>query len=465
MLKVLDVIIALDLEVVDRKLPELQESIIGFSIDTRTLKKGEVYIALKGESTDGHLFIKQAIEKGASAIILEDEDYVGDCLHMTYFLVPNTLKALEKIAMAYRVKVNPSSKTIALTGSVGKTTLKEFLNTIISPFLKTTCSQKSFNNHIGVPLTLCSLAEDTQCSIFEIGMNHKGEIKPLSYMVSPDVAIITAIEPAHIGHLGSLEAIAHEKADILEGILPGGTAILPIDSPFCDFLIEKALKRATKIITLGKKEGATIRLISTTYTEKGVKIWARIWGKEYTWEMPVFAEHYVMLSLFAVAIAVELNLDVYDLIPYLSNLKPLPGRGSIEKISLSNGRDITVIDDSYNANLSSMCAGLSVLNQLEGMRKIAVLGDMAELGDFKDSILKDLADHIKTLNIDAIFTVGESIHTIEKHIHQNCRFFHKNTVQEMTPDVLDFLKNQDMIFVKGSNVNKLSYLIEQLKAG
>ncbi|CAO5675106.1 MAG: UDP-N-acetylmuramoyl-tripeptide--D-alanyl-D-alanine ligase [Holosporales bacterium] len=462
MLKVIDLIVALDLDVVDRKLPELQEIVSGFSIDSRSLKKGDVYIALKGEVTDGHLFIKDAILKGASAVILEDESYVQDCIHMTYFLVPNTLKALEKIAMSFRVKIHPETKIVALTGSVGKTTLKEFLTRILSPFFKTVSSQKSFNNHIGVPLTLCSLKEDTHCGVFEIGMNHRGEIKPLSYMVSPHIAIITAIEAAHIGLLKSIDQIAEEKADILDGLVPNGTAILPMDSPFINFLMEKALKRAKKIITIGKKEGATIRLMSVTYNEDGVRVWARIWGKEYTWQMPVFADHYVMLSLFAIAVAIECDIEMHDILPHLSDLKPLCGRGSVQKISLSNGRDITLIDDSYNANIASMKAGLSVLNKLNGKRKIAVLGDMAELGAFEDQLYRDLSDYIKSINIDALFVVGKTISVIGDHMPKKIKYAHKTTVQEIIPDVLEYLNNGDTIFIKGSNINKLSLLVDAM---
>lgn len=462
MLKIIDVIIALDLDVYDRENPDLQEKITGISIDSRTLQKGDLYIAIKGENTDGHFYIKDAIQKGASGIILDDEEYVNDCLKTTYFLVPNTLKALEKLAMATRVSILPTTKIIALTGSVGKTTLKEFLNTLLSPFYKTVSSLKSFNNHYGVPLSLCSLKDDTECGVFEIGMNHRGEIKPLVHMVAPHIAIITSIAPAHIGNMGSLDEIAKEKSDILSGILPGGVAILPFDSPYINMLTEKAFERASKIITIGKSEGANLRLLNVEYGEKGTTVWARIYGKEYTWQMPVFSEHFALLALFAVAVCAEMGLDVKDLMPYLSQLKPLSGRGELKKITCQNGDVIRLIDDSYNANIASMKAAIETLSRMDGKRKIAVLGDLAELGDHRDDTYKELADILLKYKPDLVFTVGTTIETLSTHLSQNINMHHASTVDDVIPIVHDLLKDEDMILIKGSNINKLSKLVDSL---
>lgn len=462
MLTVLEMLYALDLTVNDRRHSAFAEKITGVSIDTRTLQKGNAFIALKGQQHDGHLFIPKAIEKGASVIIISDPAYCDLCAQHSYFVIPDTQKALEKLAMANRMKYINSVFVTAVTGSVGKTTLKEFLRTLFSYFGPTVASQKSFNNHLGVPLTLNDLDDDTKYGVFEIGMNHVGEIAPLSCMVDPHVAVITAIAPAHIGNMGSIQAIAQEKADIFRGLRKGGIAIMPADTPYLDILKNEAEFKQAKIITVGTSKDADARLISCEYNENGMNVTAIAFGQECHWTMPAFGDHYALLALFALCVLVQSGITLDVILPKLSLLSPLPGRGKIESVTLKNGGHIRIIDDSYNANITSLKAGLSVFDKLSARRKIAVLGELGELDQFSKDIHTEVGQHLNKIHFDYIFSCGaEMIHAHEVLIDKK-HAFHGPTLPDILPKLLQTIEDGDLLFIKGSNNNKLWTILEAI---
>lgn len=419
--------------------PSLQKEINGVSIDTRTLQKGDLFIAIQGD-TDGHQYVEKAFEKGAIAAIVSDPDLL--IKNATYFRVANTKEALNKIGIKARSITKDSIKTVAITGSMGKTTLKEFIKILLENFGSVVASQKSYNNHIGVPLTLAHLQDSTDFGVFEVGMNQLGEIKPLVSMIRPDVAVITAIAPAHIGFMGSVEGIATEKADIFYNLK--GSAVLPFDSEYLDLF----KSRVSKAVTVGVKEGADFRLVSF---ENGI-VEAKIYGQSYTWSMNALGDHYALLSLFALAAITEMGIPLIDAIKHAEKLEPLPGRGKIEQVSFGDGF-VTVIDDSYNANIQSMKAGLSVLSKMKG-RKIAVLGGMRELGSETEAIHRDLETYVKALNLDHVFTVGEEMSTLS--------FQNAKTLDQIQDDILKVIRPHDVIFIKGSNGNKLWELLSFL---
>lgn len=463
MLTVLEMLYALDLTVDDRRHPALAEKITGVSIDTRTLQKGNVFIAIKGEQQDGHMYISKAIEKGASVILISDPQFCDSCADHSYFVVPDTLKALEKLAMANRMKYVDSVYVTAVTGSVGKTTLKEFLRTLFSDFGPTVASQKSFNNHLGVPLTLNDLDDDTKFGVFEIGMNHVGEIAPLSCMVDPHIAVITAIAPAHIGNMGSIEAIAQEKADIFRGLRKGGIAIMPADTPYLDILKNEAEFKMAQIVTVGTSKDADARLISCDYNEKGMDIKANVFGEECHWRMSAFGDHYALLALFALCVLIKSGFALDAVLPKLESLTPLSGRGKIEYITLKNGGRICVIDDSYNANITSLKAGLSIVEKISAQRKIAVLGQLGELDHFSKEIHTEVGQHLNQLGFDYIFSCGAEMIYAHQVLKDPDRAFYGATLADILPNLLQTIKDGDLIFIKGSNSNKLWTIMDAIK--
>lgn len=413
--------------------PALNKEIAGVSIDTRTIEKGVLFIAILGEDQDGHKYVDQALKKGALAAIVSDPDVSPT--NATYFRVSNTKDALNKIALKARSKTKVDIKIAAITGSVGKTTLKEFVKTLIESFGSVVASQKSYNNHIGVPLTLAHLEDHTDFGVFEIGMNQPGEIEPLVMMVRPDVAVITAIEAAHIGNMGSIDGIAQEKSAILHGL--NGCAILPFDSSYFEMLKAKS----QKFISVGTKDGSDFQLLSLN---NGC-VEAKIYGEPYSWKMNALGDHYALLALFALATVSEMGIPLSDALRHVSKLEPLPGRGKIEQIAFKSGT-LTLIDDSYNANIASMKAGLKVLSKMEG-RKVAILGGMRELGSESLAIHQDLEAFIKTLPIDLVFTIGEEMAPLS--------FNNGLTLDAIKTEILGSLRPGDVILLKGSNGNKL----------
>jgi len=452
MLSLEQIIEALTLKI-HANIPFLDENITGVSIDTRTLKPGNLFVALKAEN-DGHDYIQAAIEKGALAVIVQDDFNTEDLKHITHFKVPDTLEALKKIGIYARAHCQ-DTKIIAITGSVGKTTVKEYIKTLMSPFGKTVATQKSYNGSIGVPYSLAHLSRDTDFGIFEIGMNKRGEIAPLTEMVKPDIAIITSIHLAHTEGVGTLDDIAEEKSDILTTLKKGNTAILPFDAPHYQFAKDKAERTGATIISVGKKQGADIQLLTFDTHEKGARVQAKVFDKKLEWDMEAYAKHYAISALFAVTAALTAGVSLDDIITMLPELKPLPGRGNIEKLTLRNGNKITIIDDSYNANIASMKAGLSILNTVKGKRKIAILGEMRELGNQSQHLHEELGNLVNCTNIDSIFSCGIEMRHFNNKLKKAQLRGYADTIQNLYIPIEQELQNGDVLLLKGSNGNQI----------
>lgn len=433
------------------------------SIDSRNINDGEIFLALTGKS-DGHLYIKNALANKAVCAIAE---YVPDnCTSSDKIIVvPNSLHALENLGI-YQRNIAQSLKSIAVTGSVGKTTTKEMLASVLENFGETTFSKASYNNHIGVPLTLTQLNSATQFGVFEVGMNNFGEIGPLSSMVCPDLAIITTIAPSHIGNLGSIEGIADEKSDIFKGLKPGGVAFIHGDHPLAYRMQENAKKyNVAKVFTSGKANGMDARLVNyESKTSSGCVVTAEIFGKQLTYSLKFVGEHYAFNSLYVLLCAEILGLDLAKATQYLSAAVPVIGRGQMLKFQLANGLPVFVFDDSYNANPTSMKAGLKAFCEINTVgKRVAVIGQMGELGGLSDQYHAEIGEFLNALPIDCVHVVGLMAKPLYNVLSADKKGQWAATVEALKPEFINSFKGDESLFLKGSNSQKLSELVALMK--
>ena len=434
----------------------------GISIDTRTLKPGEIFVAIKGETCDGHNFIKDAFAKGAVCVVISQP--VPELKTESYFLVDDTLEALK--AFGSYARLQTEAKVIAITGSVGKTTTKHWLSQVLASFGKTAFSPESYNNCLGVPLSLATLEKDTNFGVFEVGMNNPGEIAPLSTLVQPDIAIITNIAEGHIGHLGSLEKIALEKSEIFKGLKAGGTVVLNQDAPQFDLLKKIATEKGIKnIITVGRAKDADVILLDykETPSDYASTITAEIKGKKVQYQLSLIGEHYAFTSLFVFACIHHLGLSLEKAIQTLSTLKPFRGRGLQQKVTLLNGNTITLVDDAYNANPTSMKAGLTVLKSLSTKgKKIAVLGEMLELGQNTREYHQNLINEVKDAGIDIVFAAGVGMQSLFEELPDALKGKFEKEAKALVPHLTSAIQDGDIVFVKGSKGSKVSLVVDYL---
>lgn len=378
----------------------------GVEMDSRDVRPGDIFIALKGEAMDGHKFIGAAFGKGAVAAIT---DRPVDFPHV---LVEDTTKALHALACAARER--SPAKRIAITGSVGKTGVKEAIFASLDRGSRGAAhrSVRSYNNHVGVPLSLARMPARSKFGVFEMGMNHAGEIAPLSAHVRPDVALITTIAPAHIENLGSMEAIADEKAQIFTGLVKGGTAIIPADSEHCQRLLDHARTLGVNIVTFGRTADADIRLLDAIPSANGGSLVTADFGDaRLCYSVAEPGEHWITNSLGVIAAVRAAGGDLASAGLALAEMGGLKGRGARFDIAAAGGRAL-LIDESYNANPASMRATLRALGQTPAHRRIAVLGSMKELGDFSASFHAQLAEPVAEAGIDHVICVGDEMRAL-----------------------------------------------------
>jgi UDP-N-acetylmuramoyl-tripeptide--D-alanyl-D-alanine ligase len=435
------------------------------SIDSRSISSGQIFLALTGKS-DGHLYIKQALDSGAACAIAEHVP--NNCsANDKIIIVSNTLEALNKLALYQRNQVQ-NLKAIAVTGSVGKTTTKEMLASVLENFGKTTFSKASYNNHIGVPFTLETLEQDSQYGVFEVGMNHFGEIAPLSKMIRPDIAIITTLAPSHIGHLGSMEGIADEKSDIFSGLNANGSALIHGDHPLAERMKNNAKKHnVSKLFTAGKTDGMDAQLINyqTMANKQGCLVTAKIFGKNINYSLKFVGEHYAFNSLYVLLCAEILGLDLEIAAQHLSAVPPVIGRGQMLKLQLANGAPIFVFDDAYNANPTSMKAGLKAFCEINTAgKRIAILGQMGELGDLSDQYHIETGEFINTLPIDCVHVVGAMAKPLYNALSADKKGIWSETVDTLKPNFISNFKGNENLFLKGSNSQRLQELVSLLKS-
>lgn len=442
-------------------------NIQGLSIDSRTTQEGDLYIPIRGETVDGHDFLQEAFKKGASAALIDHLPSSISLEKKLYNLVEvqDTGKALWSLGIAARQR--SKARIVAITGSVGKTTTKAMLAHILSQQAVIGFSEKSFNTKIGVPVSLASMPREAKYGVFEIGMNMPGEIAPLSRLVAPDVALITMIAPGHIEYLKTLEGIADEKVSIIAGLSSDGVLILNRDMPLYEYIRSKVSHR---VLTYGKHPEADLHLVSLHAGEgRGEHITAKFKedAASFAYAIPVAGEHMAINSLGALLVARELGADVLQGANGFKTFEAAERRGRHETLSLPNGGSFYLIDESYNANPTSVKAALEVLASLKQRfsmkRSIAVLGDMKELGEKTAEYHRSLVEDIKRLNIDHVFTCGTLMKELQEALPEGCSVYHAPSSEELIFPLVEFLQDQDIVMVKGSLSMKMGFVVGALK--
>ena len=435
----------------------------GVEMDSRDVQSGDVFVALIGEAMDGHKFLPKAFEKGAVAAIV---DRPVDFPHV---LVKDTSAALQ--ALAHHARDRSEAVRIGITGSVGKTGVKEAIFASLDRACRGMAhrSVRSYNNHVGVPLSLARMPARSQFGVFEMGMNHAGEIEALTQHVRPNVAVITAIAPVHIEHLGSIEAIADAKAEIFGGLTEGGTAVIPADSEHCDQLIAAAKAIGAKVMTFGANENADVRLLDSIQAPSGGSlVTADLGDTRLCYNVAEPGEHWVSNSLAVMAAVRAAGGDLGAAGLALSEMGGLKGRGARHQLDAPGGKAL-LVDESYNANPASMRATLQQLGQTPATRRIAILGAMGELGDFSEKFHVQLADRIDEAQVDHAILVGEEMAPLARELGKGAAtslgippsFAHCDGPAEAIAALSEFgITSGDVILVKGSNSVGLGTLIE-----
>lgn len=424
----------------------------GISIDTRTLRPGDLFVALRGVQGDGHAYIREALGKGAAGAMVQHRDGLPDDAPL--LLTADTLHGLTALAAYARRRF--TGTLVAVTGSVGKTTTKEMLRRVLGASGTVHAAEASHNNHWGVPLTLARMPPEHDYAVVEIGMNHPGEIAPLARLAIPDIAIITAIEAAHIGHMGSLEAIADEKAAIFDGLPQGGAAILPLETPMLPRLWQRA--NEARVFTFGAAEGDT-HLLSLETDIEGSDVDALVVGRKLRFFLPAPGRHMVMNALAALTAASLAGADLYRAGAALAGFAALPGRGERRPIL---GGAATLLDESYNASGASMRAALAVLKLVPAARRLAVLGDMRELGDHAEREHRALAAAV-TEAADLLYACGPSMGYLYDEIPAARRGGFALSAEELAPVVAAAVTPGDAILVKGSLGSRMRVVVQALE--
>jgi UDP-N-acetylmuramoyl-tripeptide--D-alanyl-D-alanine ligase len=435
----------------------------GVAFDSREIGAGDLFFAMKGEQADGHRFVAGAFTNGASGAV------VSEPVDGPHILVPDTMKALEALGTASRARV--SAKVIGVTGSAGKTGTKEALFAALERFAPGKChrSVKSYNNHVGVPLSLARMPRETEFGVFEMGMNHAGELSALTQFVRPHVAIITTIAPAHIEHFANEEGIADAKAEIFEGLEPGGIAIIPADNRHYPRLRAAAEKHAAKVLSFGFSKGADIRCVDHLPSANGgTLITAQLPGATLQHELSQPGEHWVSNSLAVLAAVQAVGADLAIAGLALADMGGLKGRGARHRIELAGGTAL-LIDESYNANPASMAATLAGLGNVQADRRIAVLGAMKELGDQSADFHRGLKAHAEAANVNLLLLVGEEMlplaEALAADIEWSGKFAHCASVAAASERLRAEVRSGDAILIKGSNSVGLSAVVEAMLGG
>ncbi|MDQ2878424.1 MAG: UDP-N-acetylmuramoyl-tripeptide--D-alanyl-D-alanine ligase [Pseudomonadota bacterium] len=431
----------------------------GVTFDSREVSPGDLFIALTGEFSDGHRFLHQASERGASGAV------VARATPHPHVRVTDTFAALENLGRASRARTD--AKIIGVTGSVGKTGTKEALFAALDRAAPGTAhrSLKSYNNHTGVPLSLARMPADTRFGVFEMGMNHAGELAHLTTLVRPHVAIVTAIAPAHTEFFSDESAIADAKGEIFAGLEPGGVAIIPCDSPHRDRLIAAATPHAATITTFGLDRAADIHPIETMRVATGgTFVTACVRRRELSFTIGQPGQHWVSNALAVLAAVDAVGGDLALAGLALADLGGLPGRGARSLIDVADGQAL-VIDESYNANPSSMRATLAVLGIEEGRRKVAVLGEMKELGASSEAHHAGLAEPLLAAGVERVILVGEPMAALANALEGKVDFVHVADATAALASLRTTMAAGDAVLIKGSNGVGLAAVVAGLKGG
>lgn len=435
------------------------------SIDTRTLDEGALYVAIKGVRLDGHQFVPGAFAAGASAALV-CQSYEASTHDGVLIRVADTLEALGALGVAARARAE-NAKIIAVTGSAGKTGTKAALADMLAQSGHTHSSVKSFNNHWGVPLSLARMARESAYGVFEVGMNHAGEISPLSRMIRPHAALITTVAPVHIGHFENEAAIADAKAEIFAGLTSDGAAVLPADNLHFEQLKARAQAAgAAQILSFGAAPGADARLIAGDFGPEGSRVEAVILGEAVSFTLNIPGRH-IALNLIGALLALKLvGGDLGRAVAAIPNLSAPEGRGVKQQFTLPGG-SLLLIDESYNANPASMRAALEMLGQYKGdgqQRRVAVLGDMLELGALSRGYHEAVAGEIETLDIDQVFACGEMMAHMFAKLSPAKQGDYAATSEALVESVEKNLRACDVVMVKGSLGSDMGRIVDNIRA-
>ncbi len=451
---------------------ELANHFSGISINSKTIKPEEIFIALQGERFNGHQFIEEAFQKGCTlAIVSHDYQPPASSTPQAFLFVDDTLKALHDLSRNYLQSL--PAKRIALTGSSGKTTTKELIRHVLSAVLgkeAVFASSGNQNNHFGVPLSAFAVTKKHQIAILEMGMNHFGEIATLARIVQPNIGLITNMGMAHSGNLGGPDGVAKAKAELYEALTKNDIAVVNADDPRC--LREANAKVKGKKITFGKVPWADIRIESIEPTwgkadtqqsnSLGMHVTMVFQNQKETAWLPLIGTHNAQNAAAAVAVATALDLDFKAAMQGLSSMQAVHGR--LETHTIFNGA--LLIDDTYNANPESMEAGLSALSTWKNHRHVAILGEMAELGENAYSIHRTLGAACVQKNVDCLFACGPNAKAygegaIAAGLPKECFFWAKNSA-EIAEMAASQIKNNDVILVKGSRIAEMEKVVTKL---
>jgi UDP-N-acetylmuramoyl-tripeptide--D-alanyl-D-alanine ligase len=432
--------------------------VTGIAIDNREMDPGDLFIALEGISHDGHVYVAKALEAGATAAMVSHiPDDVPDGAPL--ILVDDTLKALERLGAAGRARTQ--AKVIAVTGSVGKTSTKDMLRTMLAGQGSTHAPVRSFNNHWGVPLTLARMPPATEFAVIEIGMNHPGEITPLSRLTRPDVALITTVEAVHLAAFESVEQIADAKAEIFAGLPDGGIAVLNADNPHFERLSSAA---APHLVQSFGRVGEHTRLHDASPAEGATVVRAAIGDKELSFTIGAPGTHFALNAVGALTAIAGIGADPAQAAEALAHWSPPDGRGKQIRIDLAKGGQITLLDESYNANPASVRAALAVLGATATQgRRVAYLGDMLELGPSEQALHAALADLPETQSIHRINTCGSLMQALHAALPEEKRGLHCADSQELAGAIALTVDAGDVCMVKGSLGARMARVVTALR--
>ena len=443
----------------------------GGSIDSRTVAPGDLFVALK-DARDGHAFVADALAKGASAALVSRVP-AGVARDAPLLVVDDVQRGLERLGAAGRARTG--ARVIAITGSVGKTSTKEMLRAALTGQGRVHAAEASYNNHWGVPLTLARMPADTDFALIEIGMNHPGEIAPLSRLARPHVVMVTIVAAAHLEAFDSLDGIAREKASIAEGLEPHGTAILNGDLGTSPILTAAAARAGARIETFGETEGVSHRLLSVRLSGETTVAQAEIGGARALFKLHSPGRHFAVNATGVLAAAAALGGDLALSVTGFGQWRPYKGRGTVEHIGLDPTDDrlrIDLIDDAYNANPASMAAALTVLaaarpvddiGRIGHGRRIAILGDMLELGPDERRMHAELADLPGMDGIDKVHCVGPRMKALQAALPGDQRGRWAETDDALARHAHRLLDAGDVVLVKGSKASRVSRVVDAIR--
>jgi UDP-N-acetylmuramoyl-tripeptide--D-alanyl-D-alanine ligase len=442
----------------------LPDAVIGLSIDSRTILPGEAYFAIKGDVHDGHDFVDAALKAGAALAVVASAQRAKFAPDAPLLVVDDVLEGLRDLALASRARL--TAQVIAVTGSVGKTSTKEALRAVLSAQGETHASVASFNNHWGVPLSLARCPASMRFAIFEIGMNHAGEIDPLVRMVRPHVAVITTVEPVHLEFFAGIEAIADAKAEIFAGVEPGGAAVLNRDnSQFARLAASAQARGISRIVSFGADEQSGARLLDLSLRATSSAVHANILGHDVTYRLGMPGRHMAMNSLAVLAAASLAGADLALAALSLSQVAPAAGRGVRRVLEVGNGEAI-LIDESYNANPASMAAAINVLGAAEigpQGRRIAILGDMLELGSTGPDLHRGLAEDVRANRIDLVYCCGPLMRNLWDALSAGKRGGYAENSASLEAQAVSAVRAGDAIMIKGSLGSKMKTIVNALE--